>query len=98
MIPEPLKDKRIASFDAEYCVEGTFFKDKDMKSAVEWLHKNIDRIAPRHKQDYTTVLENRKNNWKLCSCNLCSKIKEIKELVNEAFQDLNTHYTEDEHN
>ncbi len=60
----------------------------NLKSAVEWLNENIDKIAPRHKTDYTTIKMLRENNWKLCNCKTCSKIKEIKELIKKAFPDL----------
>ena len=66
----------------------TYYLKQDIELAVEWLDKNIDRIAPRHKADYTSLPNNRKSGWKLCNCKVCSKVKEIKSLIKEAFPDL----------
>ena len=48
MKPKPLtRNKRIASFDAEYCSEGSFWKDKDIESAVAWLkiqHQDLFKL------------------------------------------------------
>lgn len=101
---EPLKDKgRIHQLcyveNALNCYKGLCedcssknfvynHEDKEIKSALEWLDKNIDKIAPRHKPLYYSTKEARNSGWKLCNCNICSKIKEIKELIKQAFPDL----------
>ncbi len=74
--------------------KSTYCLNKDIESALKWLDKSIDKIAPRHKPDYTSLTELRKSQWKLCNCKTCSKIKKIKELIKQAFPNLNSQSNE----
>ncbi|KKL66715.1 hypothetical protein LCGC14_2142160 [marine sediment metagenome] len=58
--------------------------ERDNKAITE-LVSEIERIAPRHKPDFTSLEDNRKSNWKLCNCKVCSKINEILELIKSKF-------------
>ncbi len=74
MKPEPLKDKKVASFDAEYCKEGTFFKDKDIKSAVEWFKEEL-------KKDLEIQLKAKRKGQAV-------KLDFALHLIDEAFEDV----------